>query len=78
MTGSALEVQIVRVLMTEWVEDRPTVQLWVAAAPRNEAAATVQRMLPEGWIAELSNRCLTPEHIARLDLRPGEVREMTS
>ena len=64
--------------MTEWVEDRPTDQLWVAAAPRHEASAAVQRMLPDGWIAELSNLRLTPEHIARLELRPGEIREMTS
>lgn len=78
MTGSAPQVQIVRVLMTEWVEDRPTAQLWVAAFPRNEAVAAVQRMLPEGWIAELSNQHLTPEHVAHLELRPGEVREMTS
>ena len=71
-------IQLVRVFMADGVGDRPTVQLWVAAVPRGEAAAAVQAKLPEGWSAELVERWLTPEQVALLNLRPGDVREMTS
>lgn len=49
-----------------------------AAVPRGEAAAAVQSKLPEGWSAELVERWLTREQVALLNLRPGDVREMTS
>lgn len=78
MKDIAIGIQVVRVFMAEGVGDRPTVQFWVAAVPRDKAADAVQRVLPEGWTAKLHERRLAPKDVARLNLRPGEVREMTS
>ena len=78
MKSIAAGIQIVRVFMADGVGDRPTVQFWVAAVPRDAAVAAVQSRLPKGWTAELADRWLTREEVARLNLRPGEVREMTS
>ena len=49
---------------------------WAAATEQAEAVATVQRRLPPGWTAVLTDRRLTPDEIASLRLRPGGVRQL--
>jgi hypothetical protein len=72
-------IQVVEVSMTDSViGGTPTKQLWVAALPRSQAVAAVMAAIPEGWTAKLSLQHLTVEHAARLKLRVGEVRELTS
>jgi hypothetical protein len=55
-------------------------QLWVAAAKPNQALTLVLTAVPEGWTAELATSHLTREQrkaFETLDLKPGEVRELT-
>ena len=53
-------------------------QLWVAsAATGEEAIALVLGAVPEGWSAVLTDGELAPELVAQLDLKPGDVRELT-
>jgi hypothetical protein len=49
---------------------------WAAATKQADAVATVERSLPPGWTAVLTDRRLTPEEIASLTLRPGGVRQL--
>lgn len=49
---------------------------WAAAMHRDEAVAAVERRLPPGWTAILTDRRLTPDEIASLKLRPGGVRQL--
>jgi len=49
---------------------------WAAATPQAEAAAIVQKRLPPGWTATLTDRQLTPDQVAVLKLRPGDVRQL--
>jgi hypothetical protein len=49
---------------------------WAAATHEAEAVATVQRRLPPGWTAILTDRQLTPDQVAILKLRPGDVRQL--
>lgn len=53
-------------------------RLWVAATPREEAVTEVLNVVPEGWTAALLSNQLTSQEVELLDLRPGEVREITS
>ena len=53
-------------------------RLWVAATPREEAVTEVLNAVPEGWTAALLSNQLTSQEVELLDLRPGEVREITS
>jgi hypothetical protein len=68
----AQNVHLVRVT----TDDRKH-QLWVAATPRKEAVNQVLNAIPEGWTAALLSNRLKPEEVAVLNLRPGEVRELT-
>jgi hypothetical protein len=56
----------------------PATELWAAAVPRGEAVTAVLAAVPEGWTAELTSRQLAPEHIERLKLRPGTVRQLSN
>jgi hypothetical protein len=49
---------------------------WAAATAQAEAAAIVQKRLPPGWTATLTDRQLTPDQVAVLKLRPGDVRQL--
>ena len=49
---------------------------WAAATEQTQAVAIVQRRLPPGWSAVLTDRQLTPDEIASLKLRPGGVRQL--
>ena len=53
-------------------------QLWVAATPREEAVDRVLDAIPEGWAAALLSNRLKPEKLEILNLRPGEVLEITN
>jgi hypothetical protein len=52
---------------------------WVAAAKPSQALTLVLAASPEGWTAELMSERLTQKQQAaldRLNLKPGEVREL--
>ena len=55
----------------------PRRQLWVAAAKPEQAVTLVLCAVPVGWTASLAEERLTPEQEALLNLKPGEVRELT-
>lgn len=72
-------IVVVRVKMTDnLVGGKPAFQLWAAAVPRDEAVAAVMRELPSHWSAELTDERLTQEHVRRLNMKPGTVRELSS
>jgi hypothetical protein len=47
----------------------------MVAAPREEAVSLVLNALPEGWAASLLP--LRPVQASRLNMQPGDVRELT-
>jgi len=50
-------------------------QRWVAAVPLiNEMVAEVRKRIPADAIAELSDQRLSPEQVAKLNVRLGDVR----
>ena len=49
-------------------------QVWLAAAPREEAISLVLNAVPEGWSAVLLP--LRPVDASQLKMQPGEVREL--
>jgi hypothetical protein len=53
-------------------------QLWVAATPGEEAVNRVLDVVPEGWAAALPSNKSKPEELEILNLRAGEVREITN
>lgn len=77
MSDIAIGIHVVRVLMDSGVGDNPTVQLWVAAVPRDQAVEAVQAAIPAGWTAEMTDSTLSKDTVARLGLRAGEVRSLT-
>ena len=67
------EIYLVRVITDDRVH-----QLWVAAATsENEAITLVLNAVPDGWAASLMSNKLKPIEIEILNLRAGEVRELT-
>ncbi|KQO79136.1 hypothetical protein ASF36_25660 [Methylobacterium sp. Leaf90] len=74
----AAGIHIVRVYMDSGVGGIPTVQLWVAAVPRDQAEEAVQRAVPAGWRAELTRDTLTKETVARMNILAGEVRQLAN
>ena len=67
------EVYLVRVV----TDDRQH-KLWAAATARAFAVNAVLNVVPEGWVAALYGGALTEQEARALNLRPGEVREITS
>ena len=59
-------IQLVRV-----TTDERTFQLWAAATAREDAIDRVLDTIPEGWTA-----CLLDERPVRMNMTPGEVREL--
>jgi hypothetical protein len=49
---------------------------WAAATSQADAVAIVQKRLPPGWTAILTDRQLTPDQVTALKLRPGDVRQL--
>lgn len=71
-------IAVVRVKMTDYDGSRePPVQLWAAALPRDEAVEAVMRDLPQQWEGELTEIRLTQDHVRRLNMKPGSVREIS-
>jgi hypothetical protein len=68
---------LVEVVTDSSVRGIPKRQLWVAAAKPDQAVTLVLCAIPEGWTATTTDGRLTPEQEAILNLRPGEVRELT-
>jgi hypothetical protein len=66
------QVHLVRVT----TDDREH-QLWVAAVPREEAVDKVLNAVPEGWTAALLSNRLKPFEVEALNLKPGDVRELS-
>jgi hypothetical protein len=70
------ECTLVEVATDSFVRGLPTTQLWVAAAKPDQAVTLVLCAVPEGWTAATTDRHLTPEQEALLNLTPGEVRQL--
>jgi hypothetical protein len=51
-------------------------EFWAAATPRKTAAAEVQQLLPTGWMAVPTGWRLTPEKVAKLNMRANSVRKL--
>jgi hypothetical protein len=64
-------------VVTDGAVGAPKRQLWVAAAKPDQAVTLVLCAVPEGWTATITGEHLTPEQEAKLNLKPGEVRELT-
>jgi hypothetical protein len=72
-TGEASVVYLVRVTTDDRVH-----QLWVACASSDDEALTlVLNRVPEGWAAALLSNKLTPLEAEALNLKPGDVREIS-
>jgi hypothetical protein len=69
-------IQLVDVTTDIFVNGVAQKQLWVAAISRDLAVGLVLGAVPEGWTAILATTRLTPGEIAKLKMRPGDVREM--
>ncbi len=50
--------------------------LYAACGPRDDAVTQVLNAIPEGWTAALLPNQVTPEEVAVLALKAGEVREI--
>jgi hypothetical protein len=70
--ANATSLHLVRVT----TDDREH-QLWVAATPREEAVTQVLHAIPEGWTAALLSNRLKPAEVEALNMKAGEVRELT-
>jgi hypothetical protein len=71
---------LVEVTSDQIAAGRPTRRLWVAAAKPEQALTLVLTAVPEGWTAELASGRLTRQQLdalEALDLKPGEVHELT-
>ena len=73
MAGNPDDFYLVRVT----TDDRAH-QLWVAAAASEEDALTlVLNAVPNGWTASMVSNKMTRTEVEVLNLKPGEVRELT-
>jgi hypothetical protein len=72
MAGNAEGIHLVRVI----TDDRKH-QLWAAACRREDAVDQVLNAVPEGWAATLLSNRLKPLEEECLNLKPGEVIELS-
>jgi hypothetical protein len=70
------EIQFVQVTTDIFVDGIAKKQIWAAAVSRDLAVALVLGAVPEGWTATLSGKRLTPDDLARLKMRRGDVRRV--
>jgi hypothetical protein len=68
---------LVEVTTDSSVRGIPRRQLWVAAAKPDQAITLVLCAVPVGWTASIADERLTPQQEETLNLKPGEVRELT-
>jgi phage terminase large subunit GpA-like protein len=52
-------------------------RIYAVACARKDALNEVLKVVPEGWSASLLTEQLPARDIAALNLRPGEVKEIT-
>jgi hypothetical protein len=52
------------------------VEYWAAATSRENAATLVQKLVPSGWKAVLTDRRITPEHARALKLLPDGAEKL--
>ena len=72
-SSSTTGVYLVRVL----TDDRAN-ELWVAAGSSpQEAVSLVLNAIPEGWSASLAQEGLTPAEVEGLNLKHGEVHQIS-
>jgi hypothetical protein len=64
-------------VMTDHLAGTRKKQLWIAAAKPDQALTLVLCAVPVGWTATIADGRLTPEQEGMLNLKPGEVRELT-
>jgi hypothetical protein len=53
-------------------------EYWAAATHRAKAASAVKEILPPGWTGTVTDRLLTPDQVAGLNLRANGVRKLKS
>ena len=70
-------VELVEVTTDNLDRGLPKKQLWIAAAPPEQAIALVLAAVPEGWSATLAEGRLRQDDIALLELVPGDIHELT-
>jgi hypothetical protein len=68
---------VVRVKTNVMVEGVAAVQLYATSSAKDEAVATVMRDLPQQWEGELTEIRLTRDHVQRLRMKQGVVREIS-
>ncbi|MGY8706104.1 hypothetical protein RAD16_10225 [Bradyrhizobium sp. 18BD] len=67
-----------RVYLVRVLTDDRTSRLWVAAGSSSEdAVRLVLNVIPEGWSASPAQQQLTSAEMERLNLKQGEVHEIT-
>ena len=71
MANSPAGVHLVRVT----TDDRERL-IYATCGARKDAITQVLNAVPEGWTAALLPNRLTPDEIAALALKPGDVREI--
>jgi hypothetical protein len=69
--------EVVEVTTDDLLRGLPKKQLWVAAAPPEQAIALVLAAVPDGWTAVLTDDQLEPDQVELLNLMPGDVRQLT-
>jgi hypothetical protein len=52
------------------------VEYWAAATIRDQAVAAVEKNLPPGWTATLTERRLTAQRVTTLKMRPNTVQKL--
>ena len=77
LTGSFIEIHVVEVRTDDLVRGVPKTQLWLAAAPRDQAVQLVLAAIPDGWSAQLADGYLTSKEVELLKMSPGELRKLT-
>ena len=68
------DVQLVLVSTTSDSDSDP--HLWAAATPRSHALKSVLRVVPLGSSAHLLQHHLSPDHLAALNVRLGDIRDL--
>jgi len=70
------EIHAVEVETDDLVRGLPKRQLWLAAAPADQAVQLVLAALPEGWAAHIADGYLTTKEVELLRMSPGELRQL--
>ena len=52
-------------------------RVFAVACDRRDVLNEVLKVVPEGWSVSLLSEHLTPRQVAALNLKPGEVRDIT-